>query len=296
MIRPGRGDITTIRVDRNTASGIEWVTNTTVLPVSAHRRQQLCVELVAHDLVQRSERLVHEQQLRIERQRASDRGPLLHTARELPGVLVLEALQVDHLQPARRALAPLRRRQAHHLERQHHVALDRAPREQRRRLEHVAVLPAEPRLLGADAVDPDRARARPLQIGDDPQQRGLAAAGRADQRDEVAVEDGKVDLGQRVDRAVSGGEGERNPVHRNHGRCRLGNFCSIRHGGDDGARSSAWSRRLGKAPVAARSVEPDRVAADEDQLDDRGSGCACRSGSPPSTSTASCVRCRSARC
>ena len=33
MIRPGRGDITTILVDRNTASGIEWVTKTTVLPV-----------------------------------------------------------------------------------------------------------------------------------------------------------------------------------------------------------------------------------------------------------------------
>ena len=33
MIRPGRGDMTTIRVDRKTASGIEWVTNSTVLRV-----------------------------------------------------------------------------------------------------------------------------------------------------------------------------------------------------------------------------------------------------------------------
>ncbi len=38
MMRPGRGDITTMRVDRNTASGIEWVTNTTVLPVLSHSR------------------------------------------------------------------------------------------------------------------------------------------------------------------------------------------------------------------------------------------------------------------
>ena len=30
---PRRGDMTTIRVDKKTASGIEWVTNTTVLRV-----------------------------------------------------------------------------------------------------------------------------------------------------------------------------------------------------------------------------------------------------------------------
>ena len=34
-MRPGRGDITTMCVDRNTASGIEWVTNSTVLPVTS---------------------------------------------------------------------------------------------------------------------------------------------------------------------------------------------------------------------------------------------------------------------
>ena len=33
-IRPGRGLITTTRVERNTASGIEWVTNTTVVFVT----------------------------------------------------------------------------------------------------------------------------------------------------------------------------------------------------------------------------------------------------------------------
>ena len=109
MIRPGRGDITTIRVERNTASGIEWVTKTTVLPVVAPELQQLLVELVAHDLVERAERLVHQQQLRLERQRAGDRGALLHAARELPGILALEALEIDQREVARRALAPLRR-------------------------------------------------------------------------------------------------------------------------------------------------------------------------------------------
>ena len=38
VIRPGRGDITTTRVERNTASAIECVTNRTVQPVSAQIR------------------------------------------------------------------------------------------------------------------------------------------------------------------------------------------------------------------------------------------------------------------
>ena len=38
VMRPGRGDITTTRSDRYTASGIEWVTNTTVVPVAAQMR------------------------------------------------------------------------------------------------------------------------------------------------------------------------------------------------------------------------------------------------------------------
>ena len=38
VIRPGRGDITTTRSERNTASGIECVTNTTAAPVSAAMR------------------------------------------------------------------------------------------------------------------------------------------------------------------------------------------------------------------------------------------------------------------
>ena len=38
VMRPGRGDITTTRSDRYTASGIEWVTNTTLVDVSAQIR------------------------------------------------------------------------------------------------------------------------------------------------------------------------------------------------------------------------------------------------------------------
>ena len=50
---------------------------------------------------------------------------------------------------------------------------------------------------------------RLLEVGDDAEQRGLAAAGRADQRDEVAGLDVEVDVRQRLDRPVGGLEGQR---------------------------------------------------------------------------------------
>ena len=95
MMRPGRGDITTMLVDRNTASGIEWVTNTTVFCGLIPQPQQLLVEMIADDLVERAERLVHQQQLRIEGERARDRHALLHAAGQLPGKFPLEAGELD---------------------------------------------------------------------------------------------------------------------------------------------------------------------------------------------------------
>ena len=128
-----------MRVDRKTASGIEWVTKQIVLSVRAHNSQQLHVEVVAHDLVERAERLVHQQQIGVEGERPGDRGALLHAARQLPGIFLLEALQVDELERALDARLLVRRPNAHDLQRQRDVALDGAPRKQRRRLEDVAV-------------------------------------------------------------------------------------------------------------------------------------------------------------
>ena len=111
VTRPGRGDITTILVDRYTASGIEWVTKQMVLLVSRPELQQLSIEVVADDLVERAERLVHQQQVGIEGQRAGDRGALLHAAGELPGKFLLEAGEVDQLQRPLDALAAARPRE-----------------------------------------------------------------------------------------------------------------------------------------------------------------------------------------
>jgi hypothetical protein len=61
---------------------------------------------------------------------------------------------------------------------------------------------------GAQAIDADLAAACLFEIGDDPQKRGLAAAGRADERDELALADREIDVGQRIDRAIGCLEGE----------------------------------------------------------------------------------------
>ena len=87
-----------MRFDRNTASEIECVTKTTVLLVCCHKPQQLLVQMVARDFVERAERFVHQQQFGFEGERARDRHALLHAAGQLPRKFALEPVQADHRQ------------------------------------------------------------------------------------------------------------------------------------------------------------------------------------------------------
>jgi hypothetical protein len=98
VIRPGRGLITTILVDRYTASGIEWVTKADGLARPRPEVQKLLVQPVPHDLVERAKGFVHQEDIGIEGQRAGDRRPLLHPPRQLPGELVAEPLELHELQ------------------------------------------------------------------------------------------------------------------------------------------------------------------------------------------------------
>src|SRR5580698_11359648 len=129
--------------------------------------KQLLVEMIAHDLVESAERLVHQQQRRLEGQSARDRRALLHAAGKLPRIFALEAGQIDELEILRDALAALRGAEAHDLERQHHVALDGAPRIKRRRLEDVAVVALHARLFGRHAVDQNGPGGGTFEVGDD---------------------------------------------------------------------------------------------------------------------------------
>ena len=69
--------------------------------------QQLGLHQAARLRVERAERLVHQQDVRIEGERARDRGALLHAAGELRGIAVLEAGEADQLDEVLRALLAL---------------------------------------------------------------------------------------------------------------------------------------------------------------------------------------------
>ena len=69
-------------------------------------REQLEVEPLAGHLVERAERLVHQQQRGLERERPRDRDALLHAARELPRMVVAEPGQLDELEHPLDALLP----------------------------------------------------------------------------------------------------------------------------------------------------------------------------------------------
>ena len=56
--------MTITRLERKTASGTEWVTNSPAKGSRHEQREQLVVEALAGDLVEGAERLVEEEQLR----------------------------------------------------------------------------------------------------------------------------------------------------------------------------------------------------------------------------------------
>ena len=85
LMWPGRADMTAMRSARNTASCTSWVTKMTVLRERCQMSQELALHQAAGLRVERAERLVHQQDMRIDRQRAGDRGALLHAAESCEG-------------------------------------------------------------------------------------------------------------------------------------------------------------------------------------------------------------------
>ena len=174
------------------------------------------LELVAHEqrhlVVERRERLVEKQDFRLDHERAHDRDQLLLAARQLIGIALEVDLDAEMGDQPLGARAPLGLRQLHQLERILDV-VDRAqPRKQRLAiiLEHVAELDVAQRL----AVEQDFAGIGRDEPGDHVDQRALAAAVRAEHRDELAARDIEVEavvdhsvdevLGQAADGDVGG--------------------------------------------------------------------------------------------
>jgi hypothetical protein len=167
-------------------------------------RQQLALELLSGERIERAERLVHQQDAGIVGEHARNGDALLHAAGELVRVAIggaLEAYEFHELVGDRLHLGarqpPLARAEAD-------VLAHRHPGEQRVVLEHHAAVAAG--AADALAVDEDLAAGWLLEAGDDAQHSGLAAAGSADQTDELALRDGRIDAAERFDLAVANGK------------------------------------------------------------------------------------------
>ncbi|MNB90144.1 hypothetical protein D3C75_371970 [compost metagenome] len=145
--------------------------------------------------VEVTQRLIKQQHFRFEDQRAGQRHALLLAAGDLVDKAVFKALQIHHGQ---RFLHPgfgLCAGYAEHLQAVADVLAQRHVREQGVRLEHHADIALLNGTMGhVLAVDQDLPFGRFFQPRHQPQDRGFAAAGRAEQRHHLSLGDGEVNV------------------------------------------------------------------------------------------------------
>src|SRR2546425_3726014 len=148
-------------------------------------------QLLLHGLprlrVQRAERLVHQQHVRVEREHAGERDALLHPARELAGQKMTELGQSGKRQISIHNRGTFRRWSSSNFQAPADVALDGPPGKERELLEDHAAIRPRPGDLAA--VDADLTGIRRDEAAENVEQGALAAAARADDRDELAVGD-----------------------------------------------------------------------------------------------------------
>ena len=145
------------------------------------------LHMLAKLLVERAERLVHQNQLRLEHQRARQRDALLLAARQLCRLAVGKGAHLHHVQRPAHLLVDLALRHLSNLQREGQVFGHRHMREQRIVLEHHA----DAALVRRDVVDRpaaelDLAMRRGLETGQHHQAGRLARTGRPEHGDELA--------------------------------------------------------------------------------------------------------------
>ena len=174
-----------------------------------HRRLQPPVKLGdfqpridAQRRVEIGQRFVEQEQFRFAHDRPADGDALALAARKLGGTALQIGFERQHGRGDADALVDLRRRRACLLQPKPHIVAHGEMRIERVGLEHHgdAAL-GRRRVDDVDAIDQHLAGGRILQPGDDAQQGGLAAAGRPDENDELAVVHVEVDALQHIDLA-----------------------------------------------------------------------------------------------
>ena len=166
------------------------------------RAAQPLLQVAAGDRVESTERFVEQQDLLAGDKRPQERHALAHSPRQLTRQLFLELSQAE-ARHHRGDLAP-RRGAAHAavLQRERRVAEHVPPRQQQVALRHPGATP-QPLRRGRRVEHLDRAAGRLVETADHVQQRRLAAAARADDRQAPVQRDRKVDTGDRLDRSES---------------------------------------------------------------------------------------------
>jgi hypothetical protein len=183
---------------------------------------QPAAQVLADLRVERAERLVEEQDARLDGERAGERDALALAARELRGIAVGEARQPDQVEQLADAALDLRRRRPLR-------ALSRVQPVgdvvgHAHVLEQRVVLEHEPdRALlhrqegGVVAAEQDAAAVRRVEPGDDAQQRRLARARGAEQAEQLARAHVEVEVVQHGGRV----EGLRQALDADRGRVRV---------------------------------------------------------------------------
>ena len=195
----------------------------------ALQRLDLVAQAHAHPRIERRQRLIEQQQRGRGRQRAGQRDALLLAARQLRRILGALLRHAHELQQLGDAGGDLAARLAAVDEAVADVLHHGQVGEQRVGLEddaEVALRRRQPRDVAA--ADLDRAGVLHLEAGDHAQQRGLAAAGRPEEADELAALDlerdvierreGAEALGDALDPQVNGTSGRRLAARAQSGR------------------------------------------------------------------------------
>ena len=105
-IRPGRAVITKIVSASRIASSIECVTRIAVVLAGFHQPRQLFLQDKPSLRVERAERLIEQQDLRLHHKGAGKPDPLAHATRQLTRIPVFKAVEIDRSNRASRPRIP----------------------------------------------------------------------------------------------------------------------------------------------------------------------------------------------
>lgn len=168
------------------------------LALVSPERFDLILQARAGEGVERAQRLIEQQDLRLHGQGARHGNSLSHAARELRRPAICRVRKPYELDVFRDLLATLLLRplRVYGIHGERDVSLHREPGHQRIALEHDAAVMAR----GGNALplDPNLTGVRSQQSRDRGNQRGLAAAREPDDRDELTRFDGEVHVMQHV--------------------------------------------------------------------------------------------------